>query len=45
MDHTHCYAAMSIPNAFIGIAILSCMMSVAVLGSYGSGLAHETTFL
>ncbi|MDH6152009.1 MULTISPECIES: GGDEF domain-containing protein [Paraburkholderia] len=33
MDHTHCYAAMSIPNAFIGIAILSCLMSVAVLGS------------
>ncbi|MGF6701301.1 hypothetical protein OKW38_005978 [Paraburkholderia sp. MM5496-R1] len=33
MDHTHCCAAMSIPNAFIGIAILSCLMSVAVLGS------------
>ncbi|WP_233852587.1 GGDEF domain-containing protein [Paraburkholderia sp. HD33-4] len=33
MDHTHCYAAMSIPTALIGIAILSCLMSVAVLGS------------
>ncbi|MBB5497771.1 hypothetical protein [Paraburkholderia sp. MM5384-R2] len=33
MDHTHCYAAMSIPNAFVGIAILSCLMSVAALGS------------
>ncbi|NVH77192.1 GGDEF domain-containing protein [Paraburkholderia sp. JPY432] len=33
MDHTHRYAAMSIPNALIGIAILSCLMSVAVLGS------------
>jgi diguanylate cyclase (GGDEF)-like protein len=33
MDYTLCPAAMSIPTALIGIAILSCLMSVAVLGS------------
>lgn len=33
MDYTFRPAAMSIPTALIGIAILSCLMSVAVLGS------------